>query len=82
MVYVLNWSVSPVYTKKYRVLLSDGRKVDFGDSRYQHYKDRTPLKAWSHLDHLDENRRERYYMRHHKDYPVWSADWFSKRFLW
>lgn len=82
MTYVLSWDVSPLIHKKYRVLLSDGRKVDFGDSRYGHYYDRTPLKAWSHLDHLDTNRRERYYMRHYKSYPVWSADWFSKNFLW
>jgi len=38
--------------------------VHFGDSRYQHYKDSTPLKAFKHLDHNDEERRRRYRQRH------------------
>jgi hypothetical protein len=27
------------------------RKSHFGDSRYQHYRDSTPVKLFSHLDH-------------------------------
>jgi hypothetical protein len=36
--------------------------------RYQQYKDRTPLKLYSNLDHNDPKRRELYYKRHPKDY--------------
>jgi hypothetical protein len=31
---------------------------------------------------LDEERKERYYYRHPKDYEKYSADWFAKKFLW
>lgn len=79
---IVKWMISPNSKKKYRVILSDGRKVDFGAREYSQYKDTTPLKAYSHLDHLDKKRRERYYARHNKDYPKYSADWLSKTFLW
>ena len=64
------------------VLLSNGKIIHFGSIGYQQYKDRTPLKLYSSLDHLDEDRRRRYYLRHKKNYPEYSADWFSKKFLW
>jgi len=34
--------------KKYMVEI-DGKTIHFGDNRYQHYKDRTSLKLYSHL---------------------------------
>jgi hypothetical protein len=68
--------------KKYTAILQDGRRVSFGEVGYQQYRDRTPLKLYSALDHHDEERRRRYYQRHPKNYPFPSPDWFSKRYLW
>ena len=79
---IKSWMISPRKHKKYRVILSDGRKIDFGDDRFAQYKDSSPLKAYKHLDHLDKKRRSHYYARHSIDYPKYSADWLSKRFLW
>ncbi|ETO61422.1 hypothetical protein F444_20560 [Phytophthora nicotianae P1976] len=80
------WELSPLKSKKYRVWvrLDTGklRKVDFGARGYAQYRDQTPLKAFSHLDHNDEERRHRYYLRHKVDYPEPSADFYAKKFLW
>lgn len=77
------WEISPLSSKKYRVwiLLDHGklRKVDFGARGYAQYRDQTPLKAFSHLDHNDPERRRRYYLRHNVDYPPYSADYLSKK---
>ena len=62
--------------------LDKHKTVHFGHQDYQQYKDTTPLKLYSDKDHLDKARRARYYARHKKDYPKYSADWFSKVFLW
>ena len=68
--------------KKYMAKVED-EWVHFGDTRYEHYKDSTPLKIYSHLDHGDEKRRALYKARHnatrHKKY---SPSWFSDVFLW
>lgn len=45
--------------KKYDVLYKN-LWISFGDKRYQHYEDKTPLKLYSHLDHKDERRSENY----------------------
>jgi hypothetical protein len=78
-------------TAKYEVLAGGTRKhvAYFGDRRYQHYKDR--LGFWSRLDHLDSDRRARYWARHSgirladgrlavlvKGTPAW----FSMHYLW
>lgn len=85
--------------KKYTAIipLKDGKtkRVSFGDSRYEHYKDQVPKsmggKRWSHKDHLDKNRRENYRKRHgalkckngKKCISVkYSPAWFSYYFLW
>jgi len=72
--------------KKYKaVVYLRGKKVktvSFGDKRYAQYKDKTPLKLYSKKNHLDKKRRARYYARHKKNYPRYSADWFSKKYLW
>jgi hypothetical protein len=43
--------------KKYKAVFKekDGKTktIHFGDKRYEHYKDRTPLKAFSNKDHGD-----------------------------
>lgn len=50
--------------KKYDVLTPRGRWIPFGDIRYKHYKDSTPLKLYKRLDHNDPERRRRYRARH------------------
>lgn len=68
--------------KKYKAYFKNGRVISFGDKNYFHYKDTTPLKLYTHLDHLDKKRKDRYYSRHNKDYDLISADSLSKIFLW
>lgn len=65
--------------KKYVAILPDGKKVHFGSIHHEQYKDQTPLKLYSHLDHKDKHRRDLYYARHNVDYPKYSADYFSKK---
>ena len=74
--------------KKYSVLVYDPIEkkykyfLSFGDKRYQHFKDQTPLKLYSHLDHNDINRKKRYYSRHGITNDINSALWWSNNFLW
>ena len=74
------------YPKKYKVVVfQDGKKIkttQFGDRRYGHFRDKTPLKLYSHLDTLDRQKKKNYYARHNKTYPKYSADYFSKKYLW
>jgi hypothetical protein len=42
------------------------RWIHFGDNRYEQYKDSTPLKLYSHLNHGDKVRRRNYFIRHSK----------------
>lgn len=84
-----NFRLSKRKDKKYDAVFADGRVVSFGGLRgdgkpYAQYKDRTPLKAYSAYDHNDKKRRNAYYARHgiiNNDKP-YTADWFSKTFLW
>jgi hypothetical protein len=71
--------ISDKPNKKYYALVKN-KKIYFGDSKYQHYKDK--LGFYKYLDHNDKDRKKRYYLRHPKDYPKGSADWFSKKILW
>ena len=48
--------------KKYMVNYN-GRWIHFGDSSAEHYKDTTPLKLYSHLNHNDEKRKKSYLAR-------------------
>ena len=72
--------------KKYKVeIWSGGKKVktvQFGDSRYNQYKDRTPLKLYSSKDTLDKKRRKAYRDRHTYAKPKYSAGWFALKYLW
>jgi hypothetical protein len=75
----------PIYVsnrsnKKYYAIV-DGRKVHFGDTRYEQYKDK--MKYYSRLDHNDKERRKRYKQRHEKDrHNKGSAGWFADNILW
>ena len=58
--------------------------VPFGDERYQQYRDQVPLRLFSNLDHLDEQRRKRYHQRH-KGFVrdgYFSPGHFSLKYLW
>ena len=71
--------VSDAKNKKYYALV-DGKKVNFGDNRYQHYRDK--MGYYSDLDHRNILRRKNYYSRHGKDAIKGSAKWFSHNILW
>tara|TARA_Y100001972_G_C7654403_1_gene329360 strand:- start:523 stop:801 length:279 start_codon:yes stop_codon:yes gene_type:complete len=83
-----NYEKSPVKNKKLRVIVND-KKIDFGDTRYQHFKDKT--KIFSNLDHNDEKRRKNYLTRTAnqkdgkgnltKNNPL-SANYHARRILW
>jgi hypothetical protein len=75
---------SPIKFKKYRAnVIYKGKQynnVDFGDTRYQQFKDQTPLKLYSNLDNNDPIRRKSYLARHkHNDGP---AGYLSRNYLW
>lgn len=84
---LLSFEKSPVKNKKYRakVLVKKDviKNVDFGDSRYEHYKDSTGLGLWSHKDHNDSNRRRLFRARHRLNAKKkYSPAWFSWNYLW
>ena len=57
------------------------RRIPFGDIRYQQYFDQ--LGYYSHLNHLDPQRRRLYKIRHNGEQRVpYTAGWFSWTYLW
>ena len=58
------------------------KTIQFGSKKYQQFKDTTPLKLYSNLDHNDNKRKKNYFSRHKINYPKYSPDWFSKKYLW
>ena len=73
--------------KKYDIYkkLKDGTYkyfLSFGDNRYQHFKDRTPIKAFSNLNHGDPDRRKLYYNRHGLTKSKSSSKYWSNKYLW
>jgi hypothetical protein len=83
----LRFEVSGSKSKKYDAILqhkATGRykRVPFGDSRFEQYRDKTGLGVYSSFDHRDKKRRELYYSRHGKEAPKFSSKWFSHHFLW
>lgn len=75
---------STMKNKKYDVFDKTTKKkiASFGDINYQHFKDKTPLRLYSHLDHNDIQRRNSYYARHGKQAKKNSAKYFSHKYLW
>lgn len=65
--------------KKYMVKVGS-RYVHFGDKRYQHYKDQIGL--YSHLNHLDKDRKRLYYARHGFQAVKGTPKYFSHKYLW
>ena len=73
--------------KKYKVVIYDidGKKrktVNFGSAPNNQYRDTTPLKLYTNKNHNDKKKRKAYFARHKINYPKYSADWFSKKYLW
>lgn len=75
--------------KKYAAILESkktGRhvRINFGDVRYQQFRDATGLRLYERLDHGDNARRDNYRARHKpfikKGY--YSAGYFSYKYLW
>tara|TARA_R110002126_G_scaffold20028_9_gene74620 strand:+ start:710 stop:970 length:261 start_codon:yes stop_codon:yes gene_type:complete len=86
MVKKLKWSRGSG-NKKYKVVITDTKTkkkktVQFGDKRYQQFKDKTPLKLYSSKNHLDNKRRTSYIKRHNYKKPKHSAGWFARNYLW
>jgi len=77
---IYNIKVSTRKHKKYDVFIKDKYLLSFGDNRYGQYKDK--IGHYSSKDSLDLKKLNAYYKRHNKKYPIHSADWFSKKFLW
>lgn len=66
---IVRFTKSPIRFKKYRAYLKHRttkkeRHVDFGDNRYQQYKDRTPLQLYKSQNHNDRSRMRNYFTRH------------------
>lgn len=72
--------VSDKKNKKYYALV-DGKKIHFGDKRYQHYKD--IFGYYKKLDHNDNDRRNNFLKRFErfKNKPG-TAGWFAINILW
>ena len=77
--------------KKYMSRTPSGKLIHWGALGMAHYRDSTPLKLYSHLDHNDKKRRDRYRARHKeiklKDgTPAYknkeSPSWWSWTYLW
>jgi hypothetical protein len=76
--------------KKYMVKYK-GKIIHFGQIGASQFFDSTPLKLYSHLDHNDKKRRDRYRARHEKillkdGTPAYknksSPSWWSWTYLW
>ena len=66
---MLTFKRSTRKNKKYMVSKNNGVNftkdnwIHFGDTRYEQFKDQTPLKLYSHLNHNDTKRRMNYLQR-------------------
>ena len=91
------FKVSTRKNKKYDVYKHNKYLVSFGDKRYEHYEDKTPIKYYSNLNHYDTSgasqmhrgaslddtkRRDNYYKRFGNNPKFQSAKYFSHKYLW
>ena len=75
--------------KMYSAILLNKRnnktvRINFGDTRYQNFRDITGLNLYPHLIHNDKNRR-RLYRKRHKVFLKnnhYSPSYFSYHILW
>lgn len=74
--------------KKYDAILKNKKtkqekRIPFGDSRYEQYEDKTPLKLYSSKNHKDSKRRAAYRQRHAGEGEAkYSAGYFAWYYLW
>ena len=75
--------------KKYDAIIKNKEnnktfRVPFGDNRYEHFKDKTGVGLYSHLNHLNYSRRLDYISRHSHSIKegYYSPGYFSMRYLW
>ena len=68
--------------KKYDIYHKGKYLLSFGDNRYEQFEDKTPLQYYKNLNHLDEDRRNRYYSRHGFSNDKSSAKYWSNKYLW
>lgn len=83
----LRFEKSHLLSKKYNAVLLNKetgaeKRIPFGSSLHQQYRDKTGLNIYSHLNHLDSERRKRYRLRHRAEGSKFSSSWFSWRYLW
>ena len=75
--------------KKYNAILVNNatkkiKRIPFGASDYEQYKDITGMGLYSSKNHNDRTRRDLYRQRHAKDLKdnYFSAGYFSYYYLW
>ena len=56
------------------------KNVKFGHKFYEHYKDKTPLKLYSSMDHNDKERLRLFHARHRNNNGPSAT--LSKKYLW
>ena len=83
----IRFEISRKKSKKYDGLIQHKKtgiikRIGFGQLGAQQYKDSTDLGPYSHLDHLDEERKKNYYLRFGKEAKKYSAKWFAHNYLW
>lgn len=86
---IVNFEKAKNPQKKYRVNIRNKQTgatkwIEFGASAYEHYKDTTPLKLYSNLDHYDKHRRKLFQTRFQHLYTPDKFDptYFSWKYLW
>ena len=50
--------------KKYSVITPEGKKIHFGNKKYEHFKDTTGLGLYRKLNHNDKKRQKNYQAFH------------------
>ena len=78
------FKVSSRNNKKYDVYKDNKYLTSFRSKTNQHFEDKTPLKYYSYINHLDLNRKQNYYKRFGKkeNAKFESPKWFSHNYLW
>ena len=66
---IIKFERSQITGKKYTAYIKNKatkkiRKIHFGASDYQQYKDRTPLKLYAYKNHNNRQRMQNYFNRH------------------
>ena len=84
----IQFEKSHIKNKKYNAVIMNKktkklRRIPFGDSRFEQYRDSTGLGLYSHKNHLSEKRRKSYRARHLKTSKnKFSSSYFAFNFLW